>query len=58
MSICKNQLEILRDILNEWDDETLMQSVSLSFHDPSRTVTIEIWDCDDEDFGELKAQKS
>lgn len=60
MSITAKQLLVLGSyldsLLDAWDysAEWLMDHVTLRFDDATVTMTIEIWDMDEQDYAELK----
>lgn len=59
MSINKKQFQALKDyfMLIEngfYDENILMDKITLKLDDSTNTVTIEIWDMDDQDFKDFK----
>ena len=55
MPIREDQLNIIRDVFNECDEEVLLYRTRIEFDDVTRTVTIRIEDINDQDYRELAA---
>ena len=57
MSISEEQLNNISDFIDDWygfyDMEWLREHITLKFDDITKTVIIEIWDIDEQDYKDL-----